>query len=413
MSASSAIPRPPPTWGSPATTTAWSDYSPSGLADQVAHVRRTIAALHAAAPSDERENTAKEAMLERLGLEVELYDAHITPSRVSVIGGQAQEIRAIFDLMPTDTEDAWRNIAARLRTVDQPLDQVRETLARRGPGGQHLRRPADQGHHRPDPDLDRARSATTTSSPGWSRRVRPTDSPAAAARRPGPAADRARQAFSDFADWLGDSLAPLAPSLDAVGEERYALDSTLLPRRGDRSRGDLPVGIRGTAPDPGRCSGPSPRTWSASRTSRRRTRRWTPTPRAGCIGCRSSSGPGCRIWPTGRSPTWPARTSTSRIRSRRIECCIAPTHDGSIYYTDPGRGLLPARADVVGGAGGDRHLLHLEGGDHGLPRGCARASPADRPERLPVRPAEPLAAQAVLLLRAQRGLGAVRRAADG
>ena len=61
-------------------------------------------------------------------MEVELYDAHITASRVSVIAGQAQEIRAIFDLMPTDTEDAWRNITARLHTVQQPLGQVRETL---------------------------------------------------------------------------------------------------------------------------------------------------------------------------------------------------------------------------------------------------------------------------------------------
>src|SRR5215207_7911194 len=106
----------------------WSDYSPSGLADRVAHIRQTIAALHAAAPCDERENTAKEAMLERLGMDVELYDAHITASRVSVIGGQAQEIRAIFDLMPTDSEDAWRNIAARPRSVHRPLGQVQETL---------------------------------------------------------------------------------------------------------------------------------------------------------------------------------------------------------------------------------------------------------------------------------------------
>jgi uncharacterized protein (DUF885 family) len=104
----------------------WNDQSPNGLAERIAHVRRTIAALHGAAPRDERENTAKEAMLERLGMDVELYDAHITASRVSVIGGQAQEIRAIFDLMPTDSEDAWRNIATRLRTVQRPLGQVRD-----------------------------------------------------------------------------------------------------------------------------------------------------------------------------------------------------------------------------------------------------------------------------------------------
>src|SRR6187200_1601330 len=115
--------------GIPDHDDSWSDYSPTGLADRIAHVRHTIAALHSAAPRDERENTAKEAMLERLGMEVELYDAHITASRISVIAGQAQEIRAIFDLMPTDSEDAWRNITARLHSVQQPLSQVRETLS--------------------------------------------------------------------------------------------------------------------------------------------------------------------------------------------------------------------------------------------------------------------------------------------
>src|SRR6476661_4666679 len=115
--------------GAPGHDDSWSDYSPSGLADQIAHVRRTIAALHSATPVDDREDTAKEAMLERLGLEVELYEAHITQSRVSVIAGQAQEIRSIFDLMPTDSPEAWRNIAARLRSLGDPLSQVRETLA--------------------------------------------------------------------------------------------------------------------------------------------------------------------------------------------------------------------------------------------------------------------------------------------
>jgi uncharacterized protein (DUF885 family) len=56
--------------GIPDRDDSWSDYSPSGLADRIGHIRQTIAALHAAAPCDERENTAKEAMLERLGLKM-------------------------------------------------------------------------------------------------------------------------------------------------------------------------------------------------------------------------------------------------------------------------------------------------------------------------------------------------------
>src|SRR5215204_5229141 len=175
----------------------WSDYSPSGLADRVGHIRATIAALHTAAPCDERENSAKEAMLERLSLDVELYDAHITASRVSVIGGQAQEIRAIFDLMPTDSEDAWRNVAARLRSVHRPLGQVQETLTAEARDG----------------NISAVRQiyATIEQIRSWTGETGDDDFFAGlVARAPehdalrsdlSSAADEARQAFSDFADW--------------------------------------------------------------------------------------------------------------------------------------------------------------------------------------------------------------------
>ena len=108
----------------------WSDYSPSGLADRVAHIRSTIAALHAAAPRDERENTAKgsHAGAAEPGSRVVRRPHHsLTGERDR---RSSTRIRAIFDLMPTDSEDAWRNIAARLRSVHRPLGEVRETLER-------------------------------------------------------------------------------------------------------------------------------------------------------------------------------------------------------------------------------------------------------------------------------------------
>ena len=107
----------------------WADHSMDGHVDRISHLRQTIAALHSASPVDDRENLAKEAMLERLGLEVELFEAHITTSRVSVVAGPAQVIRSTFDLMPKDTAAAWVNIASRLRTVTQPLRQIRQVLS--------------------------------------------------------------------------------------------------------------------------------------------------------------------------------------------------------------------------------------------------------------------------------------------
>jgi uncharacterized protein (DUF885 family) len=307
----------------------WSDYSPSGLADRITHIRQTIAALDAAAPCDERERTAKEAMLERLGLEVELYDAHITASRISVIGGQAQEIRSIFDLMPTDSEDAWRNIAARLRTVDRPLSQVRETLSAEAREGNI------SAVRQIDATIDQIRS--------WTGETGDDDFFAGLAER-APAGDTlradlnsaardARQAFSEFADWLGASLAPLAPSLDAVGEERYALASRY---------------FLGAVIDFDETY-----EWGFEELHRiQQAQRAIAQDLVGEPNIKAAyealdQDPGRRIEGAEAFRSWMQDLADQAVASlagkhfdipdpvKKIECCIAPTHDGSIYYTDP------------------------------------------------------------------------------
>lgn len=307
----------------------WSDYSPSGLADRIAHVRRTIAALHAAAPCDERETTAKEAMLERLGMDVELYEAHITASRVSVIGGQAQEIRAIFDLMPTDSEDAWRNIAARLRTVQRPLSQVRETLTTEARDGnisaaRQIRATIDQirswtgesGHD----DFFAAITARAPQQEALQSDLRG-------------AADEARQAFSNFADWLGTSLEPLAPSLDAVGEERYALDSRYFLGAVIDLEETYQWGFEELN-----------RIQEAQRTI---ARDLVDEPNIKAAYRALDEDPARRITGAEAFRSWMQNLADQAVANlagkhfdipepvKKIECCIAPTHDGSIYYTDP------------------------------------------------------------------------------
>jgi uncharacterized protein (DUF885 family) len=315
--------------GIPDHDDSWSDYSPSGLADRIAHVRQTIAALHTAAPCDERETTAKEAMLERLGMEVELHDAHITASRVSVIAGQAQEIRAIFDLMPTDSEDAWRNITARLHTVQQPLSQVRETLSAEARDG----------------NISAVRQivGTTDQIRSWTGETGDDDFFAAlVARAPdrealkadlSAAADEARQAFSHFADWLETSLAPLAPSLDAVGEERYALDSRYFLG----AVIDLEEAYQ----------------WGFEELHRiQQDQRAIAKDLVGESNIKEAyaaldKDPARRIAGAEAFRAWMQELADQAITNlagehfdipdpiKRIECCIAPTHDGSIYYTDP------------------------------------------------------------------------------
>jgi uncharacterized protein (DUF885 family) len=307
----------------------WSDYSPDGLADRIDHIRRTIAALHAAAPCDERENTAKEAMLERLGLEVELYDAHITASRVSVIAGQAQEIRWIFDLMPTDSEAAWRNIASRLRTVYRPLSEVRETLSAEAREG--------------NISAVRQIHATVDQIRSWTGETGDDDFFAGLVAR-GPeqdtlrsdlnnAANEARRAFSEFADWLETSLGPLAPSLDAVGEERYALDSRY---------------FLGAVIDLGETY-----EWGfdelhrIQEAQRAIAKDLVDEPNIKAAYEALDQDPARRIAGAEAFRSWMQDLADQAVANlagkhfdipdpvKRIECCIAPTHDGSIYYTDP------------------------------------------------------------------------------
>lgn len=315
--------------GIPDHDDSWSDYSPDGLADRIDHIRRTIAALHRAAPRDERENTAKEAMLERLGLEVELYDAHITASRVSVIAGQAQEIRWIFDLMPTDSEAGWRNIASRLRTVYRPLSEVRETLSAEAREG--------------NISAVRQIHATVDQIRSWTGETGDDDFFAGlVARSPeqdtlrsdlNNAANEARRAFSEFADWLETSLGPLAPSLDAVGEERYALDSRY---------------FLGAVIDLGETY-----QWGFEELHRiQQAQRAIAKDLVGEPNIKAAyealdQDPARRIAGAEAFRSWMQDLADQAVGNlagkhfdipdpvKRIECCIAPTHDGSIYYTDP------------------------------------------------------------------------------
>ena len=84
---------------------------------------------------------------------------------------------------------------------------------------------------------------------------------------------------------------------------------------------------------------------------------------------------------------------------RRIECRIAPTQDGGIYYTPPSEDFTRPGADVVVDPRRRHDVPPVARGDHRLPRGRPRSSPPVRADRLPQGRPQPLAAQPVLGLR--------------
>ncbi|QBR92016.1 DUF885 domain-containing protein [Nocardioides euryhalodurans] len=105
------------------------DLSPAGFAAREELARKALADATAATPVDEREAVAREAFLERVGLEVEMAEAGLVRSQLTVIASELHAVRQVFDLMPTEGEQAWRNIDARLAAVPEALAGLRTTLA--------------------------------------------------------------------------------------------------------------------------------------------------------------------------------------------------------------------------------------------------------------------------------------------
>ncbi|GIE83392.1 hypothetical protein Aph02nite_93420 [Actinoplanes philippinensis] len=196
------------------------DLSPEGYAAQAELIRRTVTELDLIEPEHESEQVAKDAMMERLGLQLAQYDAGYVSTDVSVITSGLHELRMVLDVMPTEGEEAVANITTRLKAFPRALEQYRRTLLEGAADGrvsarQQLLAVAEQCEAWTDP----ARDDFFHSLAG---RLQASGALAAELRRGAEAATAATAAFGTF---LRDELAPLGREKEAAGLERYTLAS--------------------------------------------------------------------------------------------------------------------------------------------------------------------------------------------
>lgn len=192
------------------------DLSPEGHAARNELAVRALADIAAAQPADASEAAAQAVFLDRTGLENELYEAGLTESALNVIASPIQSVRDIFDQMPTDTPEQWATIGRRLSAVPAALAGLQASLSHAASRGQvsalrQITRVAEQ--------CDVWASSffgSFAASAGVEGSVRSSLDAGAAA---------ASSAYADFASFLRTSLAPQAPTKDAVGAERYRLGS--------------------------------------------------------------------------------------------------------------------------------------------------------------------------------------------
>lgn len=199
------------------------DYSPDGLAQVAELHRRTLQELATTTPSDTTDAVTVAAMRDRLGLAVELYEADSWHADLNVIASPVQTLREVFDVMPTATAQGWSAIAQRLGQIPQALAGYQASLrASAGRGRVAARRQVELciGQARDLADPRGSYFATLATTAATSPEVS-----AGLASDLTEAAAQAGAAYAALAEFLGQELLDSAPSDDAVGAEYYQLQS--------------------------------------------------------------------------------------------------------------------------------------------------------------------------------------------
>ncbi|WP_030760188.1 MULTISPECIES: DUF885 domain-containing protein [unclassified Streptomyces] len=196
------------------------DFSPAGR-EAVAHLARTTLGRLDAAEAEPGADSVVERrcarlLRERLTAELAVHEAGEELRRVSNLSSPLHEVREVFTLTPTDTDEDWAAVARRLRAVPQALAGYRASLdtglSRKLPAGPRQVATVigqlaewigtDRGWFAEftDPGPERLRGELTA------------------------AADAATGALVELRDWLRDDYAPAVDGApDVVGRERYAL----------------------------------------------------------------------------------------------------------------------------------------------------------------------------------------------
>ncbi|MGC5029336.1 DUF885 domain-containing protein [Micromonospora sp. DT229] len=305
------------------------DLSPDGYAAQAELTRRTLADLDATEPDTDGERIAREAMQERLGLDLARYQAGETTSEVNVITSGLHHTRMVFDLMPTEGTQAQANIAARLNLFAGALEGYKTTLREAAAAGKissqaQLIEVAKQCDAWVDPEGDNVFH-------GLVERLGAEGSLDADLRR---GAAAATAATAEFGQFLRTEMAPRGREKQAAGRERYELASQYFLG----ARIDLDETYA----------------WGFSELARLEADMRTVagqilTPGATIDEAVSAldTDPARTIVGKEAFRDWMQQLADQAISDlngthfdipeqvRRIECMIAPTSDGAIYYTGP------------------------------------------------------------------------------
>lgn len=312
------------------------DLSPAGWDAMAGAARDTLAELGTGEAKDDVDRVTIAAMQERLGLEVALHEADEWTGQLNNIASPVQELRDIFDIMPTSTPEHWENIALRLAALPDAAAGVVESLRLAASRGRVA--PIRQVTECIEQAAELAGEGSFFDSFVTGAEVDAALDGSAACqairKALGDGAESARRAYGELAEFLRDELAPQAPQADAAGRERYPLWSQyFLGARVDLEEtyewglAELARVVAEQEAVAAEIAGPGASVADAV--------------------AKLDADPARRLEGTEALRAWMQETSDAAIAALngvhfdipepvlRLECRIAPTQSGGIYYTGP------------------------------------------------------------------------------
>ncbi|UUW89598.1 DUF885 domain-containing protein [Pimelobacter simplex] len=196
------------------------DLSPDGFAATEELHRRALTDVAALETADAREQVAKDAFLERVGLSVERADAGVERSEFSVISSALHAVREVFDLMPTETDEQWEAIGRRLAAVPAALAGYRTTLSEEAAAG----RVSAKRQYAEVAGQVRGWTGQEGAAGDYFRRT-VAEAPEPLRARLSAAAGEASAAYAEFGRYIETDLLPQGRDVDGVGREQYQLAS--------------------------------------------------------------------------------------------------------------------------------------------------------------------------------------------
>ena len=307
--------------------TLYPDYSPAGEKAFARLAKKTLKKVDNVLPIDDVDLVTLDALQERLSLYRKQHKAGFGGWQLNNIASVPQEVRSVFDLMKRNTQQDWEHIIGRMHRVTEALEGYIQTLeAAREEGKVAPRRQVDivieqtAAYYAPGGFFDELAAEVAAAVPSLK------DEAAAGA-------EAAKEGYRRLNSYLVEKLQPVAPSRDAVGRKAYSLHS--------RSFLGTTIDLDETY------------AWGVkeleSIIARQREVAEEIEPGASIERAKQllDEDPARQLHGTDELKAWMQKLADAAVENladthfeiggpmRRIECCIAPTNEGGIYYTGP------------------------------------------------------------------------------